>query len=124
MQIMVLMLAVLMLVSVAVTVIRTVTEVVAALGLGEQNGLVHVSVHAPSLHGVVGVTRVERNGWVTWFEALRREKCMVNLLKVGLHSVVWSDHRRVAHRPIVEVRIATHRVVVMTSEGAVPHFLC
>lgn len=124
MWMMVLVLAMLMFVSVAVTVIRTVTEVVAALGLSEQNGLVHISVHAPSLHVVVGVTWVVRHRWVTWFVSLRREKCMVNLLKVGLHPVVWSDHRRIAHRPIVEIRIAAHRVAVMTSEGAVPHFLC
>ena len=112
--------------SVGVTVICTVTEVVAALRPGEEHGLVHVLGHALAFHVVVGMARVVRRGRVSVFVSLRREKCMVNLLKVGLHSVVGSNHRRrwVAHGAIVVIRIATHPMaVVCLSEWAVSHLL-
>ena len=119
-------LAVRVLWSVGVTVICTVTEVVAALRSGEEHGLVHVLGHALAFHVFVGMAWVVRWGRVSVVVALRREKGMMNLLKVGLHSVVGSNHRRrwVAHGAIVVIRIATHPMaVVCLSEWAVSHLL-
>lgn len=125
--VLVLLLAVWLLRCVAMTVICTVTVVVAALRSSHKHGLVHVFRHALAFHVVVRMAWVVRRGRVSVvLVLLRREKGMVNLLKVGLHSVVWSDHRRwcVAHRAIVVVRIATHPMaVICLSEWAVSHLL-
>ena len=111
---------------VGVTVICTVTVVVAAWGSSEHHGLIHVLGHALAFHVLVGMAWVVRWGRVRVLVSLRREKGMMNLLKVGLNSVVRSNHRRrsVAHRAIVEVRIATHPMaVICLSVRAVSHLL-
>ena len=118
-----LLIGVLMVMLVAIRII-TVAVATATLRLRHENGLVHVSIHASALDWVLMAVLVVLGVRVTRFEALWREKGMMNLLIAGLHAVVGIHHRRISHLAIVEVRRASHPMIVMShSERASTHFL-
>ena len=81
-MLMLMLMLVLVFMTVVITVIATVTITAAALRLSQQDWLVYVTVHALTLHVVMGMAWVMRCVRVTRFVSLRREKGMVNLLKV------------------------------------------
>ena len=96
--------------------ILTVTITTAAVRNGHHNGLIHISFHMPSLHGVSVMSVVVRRVGIIAVVLLRREIGMVNLLIAWWHSIVrivhWSG--LVPSLAIVIIRSADQSLILVS----------